>query len=389
MKKVKTKLKDLEVSKVDFVDIGADQKANVVIAKRGESEEEAKEPFYKKFFHSVCKGLGFDSSVIEKAMEAESFHDKMNERNIDKVREEIWNACYALQNSIASIIADQSADNKMDLIDESIDQFCDFAKKAAEKWADAETTEEVEKGISPDRFEVAKMHEMIEKSCGGKKTKTKKELDDDPEEKEEDEMGLDVTKMSPGEKAMYEELKKKYAVEDKPAEGTGANARQNNIQTDMKNEVAKAVAAAMTEVTKGLQTQIQAAFAPVQKRAEELEQAELAEIAKKYEILGTKPEQLVPVLKSMKDSSQEAYDSFISTMDAQVEAIEKSGLFSEIGKSGHNGSGTLGMSSNEAWETIEKKATELMQKETGLTQSQAIDRVCMANPALVHAYEGN
>lgn len=387
MKKGKTKLKDLEVSKVDFVDIGADQKANVVIAKRGESEEEAKEPFYKKFFHSVCKGLGFDSSVIEKVMEAESFHDKMNERNIDKVREEIWNACYALQNSIASIIADQSADNKTDLIDESIDQFCDFAKKAAGKWADAETTEEVEKGISPDRFEVAKMQKMIEKSCGGKKTKTKKELDDDPEEKEEDEMGLDVTKMSPGEKAMYEELKKKYAVED---ESTKSEDKQKkNKKEDIQNEVAKAVAAAMTEVTKGLQTQIQAAFAPVQKRAEELEQAELAEIAKKYEILGTKPEQLVPVLKSMKDSSQEAYDSFLSTMDAQVEAIEKSGLFSEIGKSGHNGSGTLGMSSNEAWETIEKKATELMQKETGLTQSQAIDRVCMANPALVHAYEGN
>lgn len=384
MKKGKTKLKDLEVRKVDFVDIGADQKANVMIAKRGEIEEEEKEPFYKKFFHSLCKGLGFDSSVIEKAMEAESFNEKMNERNIEKVRDEIWNACYALQNSIASIIADQSTDNKMDLINESIDQFSDFAKKAAGKWADAETTEEVEKGnISPDCFEVAKMQEMIEKSCGGKKTKTKKAAGEEPGEKEEDEMGLDVTKMSPGEKAFYEELQKKYTIENKPTKD------HKDKKEDVKDEVAKAVAAAMTEVTKGLQDQMKAVFAPVQKRAEELEQAELTEVAKKYEILGTKPEQLVPVLKSMKDSSQEAYDSFISTMDAQVEAIEKSGLFSEIGKSGHNGGGTLGMSSDEAWATIEKKATKLMQKETGLTQTQAIDKVCMANPALVHAYEGN
>ena len=37
--KGKTKLEDLEVKKIDAVDIGADQKANILIKKRGGTEE--------------------------------------------------------------------------------------------------------------------------------------------------------------------------------------------------------------------------------------------------------------------------------------------------------------------------------------------------------------
>ena len=91
-------------------------------------------------------------------------------------------------------------------------------------------------------------------------------------------------------------------------------------------------------------------------------------------------------LKSMKQASPEAYADFIATMDTNVEAIEKSGLFSEIGKSGHDGGGAS-MTSDQAWATIEKKASDLMVKEPSLTQAQAIDRVCQANPTLAHAYE--
>ena len=385
--KPKTKLEGLEVKKVDVVDVGADQKADILIRKRDEPKEES---VFKKFFHSFVDAF----NVAKGDCTAESFDEKMSERNLEKVRDEVWNASYALQNSIASILADNDVANKVVAIHQSIDQFATFAKDAAEKWADFKTTDEVKKTEElADNFEIAKMQEMIEKSCGGgSKNKTKKELGNDPEEKEENDMGLDVSKMSAGEKAFYQELKKKYITEEQPAGGDptpmpGTQVEKSTGTVNVQEEVAKAVSAAMSEVTKGIQSQMEAVFAPVKKRAEELEQAELSEVAKKYEILGTKPEQLVPVLKTLKETSQEAYENMISTLDAQAEAIEKSGLFSEIGKSGAAGGDVGSMSSNEAWTAIEKRADELMAKETGLTRHQAIDRVCMANPALVHAYE--
>ena len=51
--KGKTKLEDLEVKKIDAVDIGADQKANILIKKRGGAEE-PKGNFFKRFFNAFC-----------------------------------------------------------------------------------------------------------------------------------------------------------------------------------------------------------------------------------------------------------------------------------------------------------------------------------------------
>lgn len=375
--KPKTKLKDLEVKKVDVVDIGADQKADIVITKR---DAEGKEPFYKRFFQRFCEVIGMDGTEVRKAVEAEGFGEKMAQRKMDKVRDEVWNACYALQESIASILLDPEVTDKTSRIGESIDQFSAFAKDAAKKWSDGDISNEVREPEPAGDYAVAKMQEMIEKSCS--KTKVSKDdPDNDPEDdegQEDDEVRLDVEKMTPAEKMMYEDLQKRYAAEGSAPEPESTG----NVQ----EEVAKAVKAAMEEVTKGMAAQMNTLFAPVMKKAEEAEEAQMREVAKKYEILGTKPEQLVPVLKSLKATSAEAYDSLIASMDANVEAMEKSGLFSEIGKSGHD-TGAGSMSSEQAWATIEKKASDLMVKEPELTQAQAIDMVCQANPMLVHAYE--
>lgn len=375
--KPKTKLKNLEVKKIDVVDIGADQKANILITKR---DAEGKEPFYKRFFQRFCEVIGMDDTEVRKAVEAEGFGEKMAQRKMDKVRDEVWNACYALQESIASILLDPEVKDKAGKIGESIDQFSTFAKDAAKKWSDGDTSNEVREPEPAGDYAVAKMQEMIEKSCS--KTKVSKDDPDndleDDEGQEDDEVRLDVEKMTPAEKMMYEDLQKRYAAEGSAPEPESTG----NVQ----DEVAKAVKAAMEEVTKGMAAQMNTLFAPVMKKAEEVEEAQMREVAKKYEILGTKPEQLVPVLKSLKATSAEAYDSLIASMDANVEAMEKSGLFSEIGKSGHD-TGAGSMSSEQAWATIEKKASDLMVKEPELTQAQAIDMVCQANPMLVHAYE--
>lgn len=111
--KGKTKLEDLEVKKIDAVDIGADQKANILIKKRGGAEE-PKGNFFKRFFNAFCDSLGVNSEDVRKSMEDEatSFDDVMNEKKIYDVRDQIWNACNSLEQSIVSILFDKECEDK-------------------------------------------------------------------------------------------------------------------------------------------------------------------------------------------------------------------------------------------------------------------------------------
>lgn len=382
----KTKLKDLTVKKVDVVDVGADQQADILITKRDGTGDE---PFYKRFFRKFCSAMNLDTEKVRKAVEAEDFGEKMAHRNMDKVRDEIWNTCFALQESLASILMDDEVEDKAGRMEDSVEQFAVFVKDTVARWSAGKTSDAVKDPEVADDYVVAKMQEMIEKSCssGSKKQKPviKEKPDNIPEKKEDDEV-LNVEKMTSVEKTIYEDLKKRYGESSDTSGGAFNEDLPGSETYDVKDEVAKAVNAAMAEIQKSLSAQVSGILEPMRKRAEEMQEAELMEVAKKYEVTGIMPDKLVPILKSMKQASPEAYDNFIATMDANVDAIEKSGLFSEIGKSGHD-SGETSMSSDQAWATIEKKASDLMAKEPDLTQAQAIDRVCQANPTLVHAYE--
>ena len=103
------------------------------------------------------------------------------------------------------------------------------------------------------------------------------------------------------------------------------------------------------------------------------------EVAKKYEILGTKAEDLVPVLKSMKATSDEAYNNFIASMDNNLAVIQKSGLFEEIGKSG--GAHT-GNDDTEGVAKMNAKVAEIKKSMPNLTDAQAQDIVMQNDPEL-------
>ena len=382
----KTKLKDLTVKKVDVVDVGADQQADILITKRDDAGEE---PFYKRFFRKFCSAMNLDTEDVRKAVEAEGFGEKMAQRQMDKVRDEIWNVCFALQDSLISILMDGDVEDKAGRMEDSVEQFTVFVKDAVARWSAGKTSDAVKDPEVADDYAVAKMQEMIKKSCGSggkKKPVMKEDPENAPGEKEDEEVKFNTENMTPAEKMAFEDLKSRYGVEEDQQGLAGGKTEKADDKGNVKDEVAKAVDAAMAEIQKSLSAQVSDILEPMRKRAEQMQEAELLEVAKKYEITGITPDKLVPILKSMKQASPEAYADFIATMDTNVEAIEKSGLFSEIGKSGHDGGGAS-MTSDQAWATIEKKASDLMVKEPSLTQAQAIDRVCQANPTLVHAYE--
>ena len=363
--KGKTKLEDLEVKKIDAVDIGADQKANILIKKRGGAEE-PKGNFFKRFFNAFCDSLGVNSEDVRKSMEDEatSFDDVMNEKKIYDVRDQIWNACNSLEQSIVSILLDKECEDKQAAIAQSIDQFKAFSDDASKSWIKLErAATDKEDTVVADDFEIAKMQEVIEKSCDPETiNKEKKE--------KENEMAFDISNMTEEEKK--EALK---ALQD------DANAKKEDTakRADIDGQVQEAVNKAMEGATKNFTSMMKKIMEPIQKRAEEAEQKSLEEVAKKYELLGTKAEELVPVLKSMKATSDEAYNNFIASMDNNLAVIQKSGLFEEIGKSG--GAHT-GNDDTEGVAKMNAKVAEIKKSMPNLTDAQAQDIVMQNDPEL-------
>lgn len=368
--KGKTKLEDLEVKKIDAVDIGADQKANILIKKRGGAEE-PKGNFFKRFFNAFCDSLGVNSEEVRKSMEDEaaSFDDVMNEKKIYDVRDQIWNACNSLEQSIVSILLDKECEDKQAAIAQSIDQFKAFSDDASKSWIKLErAATDKEDTVVADDFEIAKMQEVIEKSCDPETINKEKE-------EKENEMAFDISNMTEEEKK--EALKALQA--DASKENTTKRLDPETGEDQIQEAVNKAMSNAMEDVTKNFSDMMAKIMEPIQKRAEEAEQKSLEEVAKRYELLGTKAEDLVPVLKSMKETSDEAYNNFIASMDNNLAVIQKSGLFEEIGKSG--GAHT-GNNDTEGVAKMNAKVTEIKKSMPNLTDAQAQDIVMQNDPEL-------
>lgn len=368
--KGKTKLEDLEVKKIDAVDIGADQKANILIKKRGGAEE-PKGNFFKRFFNAFCDSLGVNSEDVRKSMEDEatSFDDVMNEKKIYDVRDQIWNACNSLEQSIVSILLDKECEDKQAAIAQSIDQFKAFSDDASKSWIKLErAVTDKEDTVVADDFEIAKMQEVIEKSCDPETiNKEKKE--------KENEMAFDISNMTEEEKKEALKALQDDANKQDTQKRFNSGAGEDQIQ----EAVNKAMSNAMEDVTKNFSDMMAKIMEPIQKRAEEAEQKSLEEVAKKYELLGTKAEDLVPVLKSMKETSDEAYNKFIASMDNNLAVIQKSGLFEEIGKSG--GAHT-GNDDTEGVAKMNAKVAEIKKSMPNLTDAQAQDIVMQNDPEL-------
>ena len=324
-----TKLKDLEVTKVDFVDVGANPGAYVQLYKHkdGKPDEPAddKGSLLKRFITAVGKALSFDEKDTDSLIE--DF-----EKSFDQ---------------------EEQPDHQAGTI---------------EKQAEAE--------------DLAKSNEP----------------------KGETEIMVNRDLMTPSERAFYDDIVKRCSqTQDSAAEQPagdpvekGADSSEEDKNTDAeKCDTKKSASAEILEKAAGelklpddpyagLHPQVAAELQMLRKRADEAEERELFEIAKKYEVIGKKAEELVPQFKSLKAAGGSAYTDMIGILDAAVDAVSKSAMFTEIGKSGFADAGN-----GEAWSKIEKKADELQAADPSLTRYAAIDKACMQNPTLVNEYEQN
>lgn len=381
------KLKNLKVVKVDFVDEGANPDANIVLLKRKDGE--GGEP--------DANGEGVKKGG------ATSFAEELGLRRTGKIMDDMWNLCYALNDSLCSILCDDELDaaQKQEAMLSSVEEFTATTKEAVASWASGKPVGLVAKS---DNGEMEKrlanrvaeeMAKSLERAYANMPMfKKNEETEPQATEGEETDMKINKSKMTAEERAMLEDFEKRYGVEDAGAAvEPAAQEPQGSGGTEPDGAgVAKSAVAAQEpkqtpagdgeDIYKSLNPAVRKELEELKKFRQDAEDKELREVAEGYAILGRSADELFPILKGLKAKDQTAYEQMIATLDSAKTAVEKSGAFGEVGRTG-NGTVARGGAVKE----VEAKAAELMKSKAGLTRAQAIDRVLMEDPELAERYE--
>ena len=136
------------------------------------------------------------------------------------------------------------------------------------------------------------------------------------------------------------------------------------------------------DIYKGLHPAVAAELKSLRKARDESEEREITAIAKKYEVIGKKSEELVPTLKSLKAAGGTAYQDMIGVLDMAVEAVEKSGAFTEIGKSGHSD-----VSGSTAIAKARAIADEIKKSNPTMSDTEAMAKTWETHPELMEDYD--
>ena len=367
MSEKRTKLKKMKLTSVDMVRRGANQEAYINLYKSaGEPEDpkatsdapgatnssEIPQGLWKSIVEAVksfmgANGTSLDSTEpgdpeeVEKA--AETFQDK---RNQQEIRDDRWRYQDALNMSIDSIMEDDTLTNerKSEMIAESLLQFSNTYMELCEKLL--KTTANKTTDAVPN---------MIGKS--------QEEIPDNEEEGEE-EMKIDKSRFTPEELAQYEALINKGKVEDEPEKPEEGEEKKPEVEksAEMHPEVKKALEE-MAVLRKSL------------------EMKEMTDIAKKYVPLGKKENELAETLYEMKKSSQSAFDAYIAVLDQNLDLVNKSGMFEEIGKS------SKGIAGGSIVEKADAIAKGYMEKDPDMDYDTALMKAWENNPDLMAAYD--
>ena len=371
-----TKLKNLKIKKVDFVDNGANPGASIALYKSKPAEGKApavkpeegtppEESFLKRIVHAIAKSIGATDAQAAAAVEEVSknadvptFCDAMARRRMRQTTEEIWDYCYALNDSLCGIVANAeiTAEDKKALMAQSCAEFAAATEAAIPKWS----------GGIPVKLEKAAPTPLTR---------------EEPVQKGAFDMEIDKSKLSAEEVAQLEAIEKKAGIPAKATPAVPAGVEKAAPATPADNATG-----GEEDIYKGIHPDVAKEIAELRKFRQDAENRELLAVAKKYELLGKKPEELVPVLKSLKAAGGTAYNDMIGVLDANLEAVQKSGAFSELGKRGGTHGEVMG-GAGDAWSQIEKKAEEIRKSAPAMSYYEAIDTACQQNPDLVHDYE--
>ena len=385
MEKKATKIKKLRLTSVDMVRRGANPDAHINLYKSADGEpvdkpEDANSSIVKAIVDGLKSALGISEETVEEAGGVEKKADTFDEKvRLREMMDNRWKYQDVLNMSIESILEDKdmSEQDKKTMVKDSIDQFARAYTEVCEVLIEAKEG----RPTNVNALAIGKSEEVdIEENFA------KSEDDDDvfdieavmPEEtvekKEEEgdqEMRIDKSRFTDEELEMYNGLIAKGMVEDEEEEYVPAPAPKKKA-VEKEEEVDEGVTKALND-----------ALAEMAELKKSMEMKELTNIAKKYAVLGKKEDELAETLYAMKKSGQDVYDSYIAVLDESAEMVEKSGMFSEIGKSSRS------MAGGDTQSKIESIATEIQKADPSMDRVEAIAKAWEQHPELVAEYESN
>ena len=371
-----TKLTDLKITKVDFVDAGANQRAHIALFKHApKGGEEVGESRIMNALRALAKHFGLEENVVADEVKSEggakTFGAANSELNQQRICEEIWNVTDVLRCSLISIMRDDTVADKTALLKQSLSEFNTAALGFANQWGGGNVAE-VQKHMNPIAMTAEDIEIMKSRiaALGEVETTPVEETEPVGKAEEDAEMKIDKSKMTAEERAFYEDIEKRYGTSE------GPDTPPASIAPVVDAPVQKSAA----EVLKDVMPEFAAMLENVQKRMEKQEDAEIMEVAKRYELLGKKPEELAPVLKSTKAASEEAYTQIITALDAALDIAKRSGMFNEIGSNGNGGT-------TDAEARIAKRVEEIRKAHPEMSVFVARDMAFQENPELIAEFE--
>ncbi len=190
-----------------------------------------------------------------------------------------------------------------------------------------------------------------------------------------DTMKIDKSKMTPEELNIFEDFEKRYAQNDEPApELTPDDSPSFPTLPPENNQLHPEVKKALEEFENIKKSQL----AQIEELKKSLEIERLTSVAKKYEILGKKSDELASKLYELKKSSDTVYNDYVALLDENLAIVEKSGTFTELGS---DNSGPAN-----ATEKLEAAASEIA-KSQNVNTPDSIVKAWESNPELAAAYE--
>lgn len=189
---------------------------------------------------------------------------------------------------------------------------------------------------------------------------------------------IDKSVFDANERAEYERLIAKGKVEIDP-EGNEEEMEEEKPAFPPK-QTEKAEVEDWEEAKKSASSELAAAMEELQSLKKSMEMKEMADVAKKYAPLGKNEAELAMTLYEMKKSNQANYDAYTAILDEHLSLVEKSPVFSEIGKSDSNGSALYGAEAK-----ADAKAREIM-KSDNCDYDEAIAKA-WEDPQLMAEYD--
>ena len=363
-----TKLKQLKVTSVDFVDAGANPGAKISIFKSASEQTE-----FKKICAMIAKNSGVDEDTVSKVLTTVVTQDAINTNQpILKISEKnteqnpLENNSFDVGKADDKDKGDPIPDSPEDSADKEVDEkFSDLADKETEEKKVGKQLTDTEKSILKnfaasdyDKTEIAKCLGFNVSLSNADGTLTVSAGAGTPDEnKPADVQNSDV----PPDVSLVD-AEKCGGVKKSATEPTAPQAVTQQQELTGLSKI-------LSDLTGRLQSKV-----------EKADDKAFEEIAKKYEILGYQAGDLAQELKKGKKESPELYDMVIKALDSAVDAVEKSNIFNEVGKRGN------GFIAN-AEAQVENLAAEIRKNNPNISYHKSKDMVFQQHPELISAFD--